>query len=248
MGVFRTRLFGPGLGFLAGYLPAVLGRIGNKGMGAPISRLDATTLHAALPDITHVMFPILLGWRDPLTRPTVLPVLGVVIAVLVAVSYWEVWRRRLPPFFHVFPLIAVAMFFVSGSYVDAQSYRYLMPIYAALPVVYAIGIVGISRINRAAAAVLLVFAVAIFVAQQMDWYAQLTPDRESAHALECLNAAGVRVARAAYWRSYTLTFLSGERVIVSPTDGLDRYAPYSKTTRDAPLLDAILGRCPAGSR
>ena len=246
--VFRARLFVPALAFLAGYLPAVLGRMGNHGMGAPISRLDAATLHAALPDITHVMVPILFGWRDPLTRPTMFPVVGLVIAMLVAVSYYEAWRRRLPPFFHVFPLIAAAMFFISGSYVDAQSYRYLMPIYAALPVVYAIGIVGISRINRLAGAIVLIVAVGIFVAQQANWYMRLTPDRESAHALECLDATGVRAARAPYWQSYTLTFLSGERIIVSPIDGLDRYAPYSNITRDAPVLDAILARCALGSR
>ena len=144
--------------------------------------------------------------------------------------------------------VAAAMFFISGSYVDAQSYRYLMPIYAALPVVYAIGIVGISRINRFAAAGLLIFAVGIFVAQQANWYKRLTPDREAAHALECLGAADVRTARAPYWQSYTLTFLSGERIIVSPIDGLDRYAPYSNITRDAPVLDAILARCSPGSR
>jgi hypothetical protein len=114
--------------------------------------------------------------------------------------------------------------------------------------VYAIGIVGISRINRLAGAIVLIGAVGIFVAQQANWYMRLTPDRESAHALECLDATGVRAARAPYWQSYTLTFLSGERIIVSPIDGLDRYAPYSNITRDAPVLDAILARCALGSR
>ena len=31
--------------------------------------------------------------------------------------------------------------------------------------------------------------------------------------------------------------------IVSPTDGQDRYAPYSEATRTAPLLEPVLASC-----
>jgi hypothetical protein len=232
--VFRGRLFGPSLAFLAGYAPAIIARLGNHGMGAPISRLDAATLRAVLPDVTHVMLPILFGWRDPLARPTVFPGLAIVIVVIAAVSYWLAWRRTVTPFFHVFPLVAAVMFFVSGSYIDAQSYRYLMPIYATLPVVCAVGVVGLWRANRIAGAAMCAAAVTIFVAQQIVWYKQLEPDRDSQRVLECLDAAGVRAARASYWESYKLTFLSGERIIVSPLDGMDRYPKYSEQTREAP--------------
>ena len=239
--VFRGQLAGPALAFLVGYAPALIGRIGNRGMGAPISRLDAAALGAALPDITHVMFPILFGWRDPMARPTLYPRLALLLAIVAAVSYWLAWRRTVTPFFHVFPLVAATMFFVSGSYIDAQSYRYLMPIYAALPVVYAIGVVGLWRANRLAGAVVFVSAVTIFVTQQVVWYTQLAPDRESQRVLECLDSADIRTARAGYWQSYKLTFLSGERIIVSPLDGMDRYPKYSEQTREAP---SISRRCP----
>ena len=176
-----------------------------------------------------------------MARPTLYPTLALLLAIVAAVSYWLAWRRTVTPFFHVFPLVAATMFFVSGSYIDAQSYRYLMPIYAALPVVYAIGVVGLWRANRLAGAVVFVSAVTIFVTQQVVWYTQLAPDRESQRVLECLDSADIRTARAGYWQSYKLTFLSGERIIVSPLDGMDRYPKYSEQTREAP---SISRRCP----
>jgi hypothetical protein len=72
---------------------------------------------------------------------------------------------------------------------------------------------------------------------------RLTPDRSSQRTIACLEAAGISAARAGYWQSYKLTFLTGERVIVSPIDGVDRYPPYSERTRDAPLLESIVEGC-----
>ena len=241
--IFRGELLALAIAFGAGYLPALIGRIGNRGMGAPISRLDAAGVRAAMPDITHVMLPILFGWRDPAARGTAFPALAAILVLIVAVSYWQAWRRTVTPFFHIFPLVALTMFFVSGAYIDAQSYRYLMPIYAALPAVYAIGVAGIWRVSRPTGALVLAAALAIFVAQQVAWYGQLAPDLNSQRAIACFNAVGVRAARADYWQSYKLTFLTGERIIVSPVDGMDRYRPYSDRTRDAPLLESIVDRC-----
>src|SRR5262249_54914270 len=68
---FRSQLLVPALGFLIGYLPAIIGRIGNHGIGSPISRLDFAGLRRAWPDITGVMLPMLFGFRDPTTARTV---------------------------------------------------------------------------------------------------------------------------------------------------------------------------------
>ena len=227
--IFRERLIAPALAFLTGYSPAIIGRIGNHGLGAPISRLDLSGLRHALPDITTVMLPIFAGWRDPVGSPTVSPWLALVPLLLVVISYWSAWRRRLNPVFHLFPLVAGALFLASGSYIDAQSYRYLMPIYAALPVVYAVGVHAAWNRSRIAGTALLMIALSVFAAQQIDWYSRLQPDLVS--------------ARAPYWQSYTVTFLTGERIIVSPLDGVDRYAPFAEQTRNAPLLESVLASC-----
>lgn len=240
---FRRRLFAPALAFLAGYAPAIIGRIGNQGTGSPISPLDFAGLRAALPDMTNVMLPILLGFRDPLGRPTVFVPLALVLLLVASLSVWHVHRRRLVPFFHVLLIVTPAMFLVSGSYIDAQSYRYLMPIYGGLPVVYALGVDTAWRLSRPAGAALMLLVLGIFAAQQIGWYQHLAPDAESAQTIACLDRAGIRTARAGYWQSYRLTFLTGERIIVSPTDGVDRYAPYSEQTRGANTLDSLLATC-----
>ena len=137
--------------------------------------------------------------------------------------------------FHILVVLAPILFVASGSYIDAQSYRYLMPLHAALPVVYAVGIEAALRTNRMAGIALLAVLVSLFALQQADWYRRLEPDREAHAIVDCLNSAGVRAARADYWLSYKLTFLTGERVIVAPANGVDRYPPYTAAVRRSRL-------------
>jgi hypothetical protein len=236
--VLRSQLIWPAIGLLVGYAPALAGRLSNHGMGAPIARMDFAHLRAALPDITGVMLPMLFGFRDPSTRATISSAFALAIVALVAASCWRLRRGDLTPFFHVLLVVVPAMFLVSGSYIDPQSYRYLMPMYAALPVVCAMGIDAVQRATRAGGAMLLAFVLVIFGAQQIAWYRRLEPDRESAAAIACLDRAGTRAARASYWLSYKITFLTGERIIVAPTDGVDRYPPYSRFVSSNEPADA----------
>ena len=90
--------------------------------------------------------------------------------------------------FHAFLIVAPIMFLVSGAFIDAQSYRYLMPLHAALPVVYAVGIDGRLRANRIAGVALLTALLALFALQQADWYRRLEPDREAQAIVDCLDA------------------------------------------------------------
>jgi hypothetical protein len=238
MSAFRTQLVWPAIGLLVGYAPALVGRVSNHGMGAPIGRMDFAGLLAALPDIAGMMLPMLFGFRDPAGHPTVYPVLFVVVLLVIAWSCRPIWRRDRTAFFHVLVVVPPVLFLMSGSYIDAQTYRYLMPMYAALPVVYAIGIDVVQRATRGGAAALLAFVLLMFGAQQIDWYRRLEPDRESAATIACLDRAGARIARAGYWLSYKITFLTAERIIVAPTNGVDRYPPYSALARSAGSVDA----------
>jgi hypothetical protein len=236
--VFRGQLAWPAIGLFAGYAPALAGRISNHGLGAPIARMDLAALREALPDITGMVLPMVFGFRDPAGHATVFPSAGIVLVLLVAGSCWYAWRRGVTPFFHLLLIVAPAMFLISGSYIDAQSYRYLMPMYASLPIVYAIGIDGVRRTSRAGGAALLIVVLLIFAAQQVSWYRRLEPDLQSPAIIACLDRAGVHAARASYWLSYKLTFLTSERIIVAPTDGVDRYAPYSTLARASGSIDA----------
>ena len=121
-----------------------------------------------------------------------------------------------------------------------------MPMHAALPVVYAVGIDRAFRTNRIAGVALLTSLLALFVVQQADWYRRLEPDRESQAIINCLDRIGVRAAYADYWVSYKVTFLSGERVIVAPNNGADRYPPYTAIVRAQPAAPTI-ERLPSGA-
>ena len=231
----------PAVAFLAGWAPAVAGRFLSDGPGAPRARMDLAGLVAALPEFTSVALPVLFGFKSPTTEWLAVPAwTAAVIVVACAISF-----ARGLSVFHVFAILTPCLFLISGAYIDPQSYRYLMPLHAALPVVYAAGIDAALRANRMAGAALLAALVSVFVWQQVDWYGRLQPDREADAIVGCLKGTDVRVARSDYWLSYKLTFLTGERVIVAPTNGVDRYPPYTAAVRAQPSAPTI-ERVPPG--
>jgi hypothetical protein len=114
-----------------------------------------------------------------------------------------------------------------------------MPLYAAIPVIYALGIETLARWSRVAAGVMLLALLALFAAEQVAWFGRLSPDLATQAAISCLDDRGIRYASASYWVAYKITFLTGERVIVAPSDGMDRYPPYTAMVSARPA--ALLG-------
>ena len=230
----RRAVGAAGAGFLIGYAPAILGQLQGRGSG-PIGRMDIHGLLAVSGAMARDVVPIVLGFRSPTTEW--LPVSGwfAVPMVLTAVVSYGALRGRLregaTPFFHVFLITTPLVFVFSGSYVDAQSYRYLMPLYAALPVVLAVGVDRMIRWNGGVGAAGLAVLIGMFAVQEAAWYQRLTPDLKAAAQVRCLRESGVRGVFADYWLSYKLTFLSGEEVIVAPSSGVDRYPPFTAFVR-----------------
>ena len=259
---WRTWL-SPALGFLVGFSPAIAGRLLAKGYGAPTARMDLTGLQSALPSFGGVALPMVFGFKGPGAERLAVPAWSALVIVAAIIAGYAGLRRtrqaagaesnRYPGVFHAFLIVAPIMFLASGSFIDAQSYRYLMPLHAALPVVYAVGIEAVwraSRIARLAAVALMTALVAVFALQQADWYRRLQPDRETQTIIDCLDDAGVRAAYADYWLSYKLTFLTGERIIVSPVNGVDRYPRYTALVRaqpEAPTIERLPGGAAATS-
>ena len=222
------------IGFLIGYAPVLAANHGS--LSLPLTRMDASDLVHATATIATFIVPMALGFRTPSTEwLPVSPWFGLILAGLVSLSFFALRRRGIPPFFHIF-LVAVPIVFVaSGSYHDPQSYRYVMPLFGALPVVLAVGIDQMGQWSKLAAAAAFGSLLVMFAAQELAWYQRLVPDTRSPAALECFASNGVRGALADYWMSYKLTFLSGERVIVAPTNGVDRYPPYTEFVRSLDL-------------
>jgi hypothetical protein len=230
----------PALGFLVGFSPAIAGRLLAKGYGAPMARMDFAGLQSALQPFAGVAVPMVFGFKGPGAERLAVPAWSALLIVAALVAGYaglrggrrsagarqETWDRY-PGVFHVLLIVAPIMFLASGAFIDAQSYRYLMPLHAALPVVYGVGIEAVSRASRVAGIALLIALTAVFAWQQADWYRRLEPDREARAIIDCLDAGGARAAYADYWLAYKLTFLTGERIIVSPVSGVDRYPRYT---------------------
>ncbi len=240
------------VGFLLGFSPAILGRLIEPGAGAPMPRMDAAGLGGVLPSLATMAMPIVLGLRSTTTEMLAAPAWsGLLLAAILVASYVRMARldrndmQPLTSVFHVFLLLAPVVFALSGAYIDAQSYRYLMPMYAALPAVYAVGIDSVWRTSRGAGVVLIAALVLLFAVQQVDWYRRLAPDRETQRIVGCLAEENVRSAYGDYWLAYKITFLTGERVIVSPTTGVDRYPPFTEAVKQAP--SPTIERLPPGS-
>ena len=142
------------------------------------------------------------------------------------------------------------VFLFSGAYLDTQSYRYLIPYYAGLSVAWAGGCFVIARFvvaqlklrpargtattGAAIASAFLAVILAIHAWQQVLWYQGLRPDTQSMATIDCLRRAGIRGGYADYWTSYKLTFLANEEIIIAPTNGVDRYPPYTAFVKSLP--------------
>jgi hypothetical protein len=232
-------------GFAIGYGPAIAHRLSTAGGGLPpLGRLDIHSLPGLVGFTMHGVIPMLLGFAGPTSDPLPVPrPLMILMVTAIAISYSAIsystasHTRRI---FHVFlistPLIALA----SGSYSEIQSYRYLMPIFAALPVIYATGVAALWDWHRLAGLALGGALLATFAFEQMVWSQTLGPDTEARAVLACMNQQGVRRAYAGYWLSYKLTFLSGETIIVAPRDGSDRYPAYTALVRAADLAPTVV--------
>lgn len=151
-----SNLRGPVLAFLAGYLPAVLYSILVQLPRSPARRGRLPELIAAAPDLAGNIVPIVLGMKTPTTEGLAIPAAALLPAIVAMSAY--VWTRRhliarlvnrrplsiAEAFFPLFLLSIIILFPVSGAYIDTQSYRYLVPVYAVLVVVWVSG----SEVDR----------------------------------------------------------------------------------------------------
>jgi hypothetical protein len=230
----RSLVNAAAIGFAAGYAPA-LAAYATFGGSPPIARTDLAGVSAALSPIVREIVPIVIGFRSPSTGELSVPLwLGLAIGIAIVASFVALRQRPFTPLFHYLLLTAPILFLISGAFIDAQSYRYLMPASGALAVVLALGIWTAFQRSRIAGAVLVGAILLLFGLEQRAWYRQLMPDERSASIIRCLDDANVRTAFADYWVSYKLTFLTNERIIVAPDNGVDRYPPYSMQVRAHP--------------
>jgi hypothetical protein len=223
-------------GFVVGYAPALVANFGSVNL--PMARMTAADLRNAAGSIVGEIVPIVVGLRGPSTDWIVSPWFALVLITLIMASFLALRRRSTTPFFHVLLLVVPVVFIASGSFHDSQSYRYVIPVHAALPVVLAIGADEIGRWSTPAGVAALGAVLGMGAFEQATWYSHLPPETRSGRIIECLTQHGVRGAMVDYWLSYKLTFLSGEQLILAPSNLVDRYPPYTSFVRSLGPADA----------
>ena len=240
----RSLISAAALAFAVGYAPALVAYVTGGG-SPPITRTDLAGLSAAISPFARQIVPIVLGFRSPATGWLPVPFwLGLPLVFAIVASGVALRERPSTPLFHFLVLTTPVIFLVSGAFIDAQSYRYLMPLSGALAVVLALGVWRIFRRSRVAGAISLAMVLTLFGLEQRAWYRELAPDTQSAATIRCLDRSGVRAAFADYWTSYKLTFLTGERIVVAPDNGVDRYPPYTVRVRaqpSPPRIPVVMG-------
>ena len=232
-------------GFLVGYAPVLLYSAMVEPARSPARVATLQQLIAAAPDILGNIVPILAGFKIATTERLPLPVVAVIPSAAALAAYLWISRRTLAfNFFALFVVFFPLLFLVSGAYLDTQSYRYFVPWYAGLSVAWAVGsdaIAGVvpqkpetARYRLAIASAIVVAIAGVHVWQQVIWYRKLQPDTQSLATIDCLRQNGIRGGYAEYWTAYKLTFLAQERIVIAPTDGIDRYPKYTEYVRALP--------------
>jgi hypothetical protein len=229
------------IAFALGCAPALAARVAGNG-SVPIGRTDLKGVVADLAPLSQEILPIVTGLRAPSTAW--LPVwawLTIAFGAALGASVVAIRERPFTPLFHFMLITAPLLFLVSGAFVDAQSYRYLMPVAGAFAVVLGVGVWRLFRWSRIAGIATFATITICFAAGQRVWYRQLPADTSNA-LITCLDHHGVRAAFADYWVSYKLTFLADERIIVAPDNGVDRYPRYTAYVRSQPAPPRIPDR------
>jgi hypothetical protein len=158
------------------------------------------------------------------------------------------------------PIVGL-LFVLSPNPQDAFSNRYLLPWLTSLPVLAGALLVRLGRAGRAgrpawpaapvAAWTLGALLVAFPLVQIARWDEDLGyldarlhllhPSDPMTDVLRYLRQEGVSGGYGNYWISYKTTLLSGERVVVTPLQDWDRYAPYSERVATLPTEAYIFG-------
>ena len=136
--------------------------------------------------------------------------------------------------------LPLALSLLSSNTVDVHSIRHLIVTWQAMTIVIGICIGRLSAIPRLVRVVVVVvwagyLGLSNIAFAKAQWPVKFTRfDREATRQLEAyLETAGVSTAFADYWGAFALDFLTQERIILAPYNGLDRIPAYSEQARFA---------------
>jgi len=208
--------------------------------------------------------PAILGARPSQSRADFVPVLSEALVVVYAGAFvWLAWRQmgraRRPGlalllifFVNAALLVAVSRF--AESITAEGTKRYLLPLYSALPVLYAVFVTDVGARAPRLAAGLLILPLALHVYGNVVSYAFVNGDlvpyrlaRAHDEALfRFLRARGLtRVYAPDYWQAPRLTFDAGESIVFAQPLG-DRRPAYTELVDGATRIAYVFAAGGAG--
>ncbi|MBM3297804.1 MAG: hypothetical protein FJY83_09440 [Candidatus Aminicenantes bacterium] len=235
------------LGFLAGFSPALAGYATGLSPSSPGGLMALPqiikNLTLAVPEMTVRLAG---SSRIPALQQVSMAV-AVAVTVFLAAGLWSQTRRRFregTPVEPVFPLLALflttwALGIAGTRLEDPNTTRFFVPLFFCLPVGLALGLKALTKKSAPAGWVLLAAFLANSLAAHIPvWKNHRSPAWHELMARD-LAAEKVRGGYADYWTAYYLTFLTGEKIILTPVSGKERYRPYVdfvKTLEEVILL------------
>jgi hypothetical protein len=214
-------------------LPIILGT-------SPLSWLVQTTSFQSLLQGSVLLIGLLVVVKFIWQHRRILWSLGLLVPDSVVPSF----RDRLEVQVMLLFIISVVLVVLGANTVDAWSFRYLLVAWQAQSVMFATILSrGWSRPKMR----LVVTLVLILYIWQVGWSGllilsqrwQRTSDMYSAKTIACLEnymaQHGLRGGYADYWLAYPLDFLTQERLVFSPYNGIVRYPPYAETISRLPV-------------
>jgi hypothetical protein len=139
-------------------------------------------------------------------------------------------------------VIPVVLSVFGSNTVDVDSARHLLVTAEASSVVFALFLIDLSRRSPKAGIPILVFWIFFVGLTNLNYSSQHWPikfsryDPDRVAILESyLRDGGATEGFADYWGAFTLDFITAERITLAPYNGLNRYPPYTRAVKAAPV-------------
>jgi hypothetical protein len=143
-------------------------------------------------------------------------------------------------------IVPIGLMMLGGNTTDLYSVRYLLITWQASVMMLAI---FFERMLKRVGAVFMVFLLSAWLLQIVfvgyvrlhRWWRYGYYDSGSVRELEgFFEENSVRTGYADYWLSYTLDYMTDERLVVAPYNGVDRYPRYTLVVGAQPIQAYIL--------
>ncbi|MEW6556965.1 MAG: hypothetical protein AB1349_06385 [Elusimicrobiota bacterium] len=224
-------------GFFIGYLPAIVGYFTGKPPSSPDGIVTLPELFSNSQQVVTKLIPQITGSSEItlLTNPSLILVFAGLLVLFY--KFWISYRRKIlngtsvPAFYPIVALsvATILLGIVCIRWADPDASRYLLPIYISVSLAISWILERLKKFSYLLAGILLcVYLGNSILAITKTWELHQSPHPYK-HLIHLLNETKIKGGYADYWLAYYLTFLSQEKIIITPQQNdFVRNQSYSK--------------------